>query len=218
MIRDFLPKAFRRPVDEEMQKLFVGRVHERLDKKDSFYDAMMYGYKSILSSPHFLLRRTERERQPQTRRLRTGGAALVLPLVRAAGRRVAGTGEEGGPEPSPPCLRQQVERMLKSLRASKLHGELCRAVARPAQDRRHDSRPATLRRLRRHTPLVDAARDERFLRREFSKNDLSLLEFVDSDWTMLNERLAKHYGVPGVSGNDFRKVKLPPVAATAAGY
>src|SRR6185295_18503329 len=42
------------------------------------------------------------------------------------------------------------------------------------------------------------------------KNDRSLLEFVDSDWTMLNERLAKLYGIPGVDGNDLRKVKLPP--------
>jgi hypothetical protein len=45
---------------------------------------------------------------------------------------------------------------------------------------------------------------------EVLKNDRSLLEFVDSDWTMLNERLAKHYGIPGVAGNDFRKVALPP--------
>jgi hypothetical protein len=45
---------------------------------------------------------------------------------------------------------------------------------------------------------------------EVLKNDRSLLEFVDSDWTMLNERLAKLYGIPGVFGNDFRKVALPP--------
>ena len=45
---------------------------------------------------------------------------------------------------------------------------------------------------------------------EVLRNDLSLLEFVDSDWTMLNERLAPHYGIPGVSGSDLRKVTLPP--------
>ena len=45
---------------------------------------------------------------------------------------------------------------------------------------------------------------------EVLKNDLSLTNFVDSDFTMLNSRLAKHYGIPGVEGLEFRKVALPP--------
>ncbi|AMV39406.1 DUF1592 domain-containing protein [Planctomyces sp. SH-PL62] len=36
----------------------------------------------------------------------------------------------------------------------------------------------------------------------------SLLDFIDCDYTFLNERLADHYGVPGVKGPEFRKVKL----------
>lgn len=55
MIRDFLPRAFRRPVSEELQRQFVDRVHAKLDEKYTFLDAMTYGYKAILSSPHFLL-------------------------------------------------------------------------------------------------------------------------------------------------------------------
>jgi hypothetical protein len=35
--------------------MYVDRVHQKLDEKYSFFDAMTYGYKSILSSPHFLL-------------------------------------------------------------------------------------------------------------------------------------------------------------------
>ena len=45
---------------------------------------------------------------------------------------------------------------------------------------------------------------------EVLKNDLSLTSFVSSDFTMLNARLAKHYGIPGVEGIEFRKVSLPP--------
>jgi hypothetical protein len=41
-------------------------------------------------------------------------------------------------------------------------------------------------------------------------NNLSLMNFVDSEFTFLNERLAKHYGIPGVEGQEFRKVALPP--------
>jgi hypothetical protein len=37
-----------------------------------------------------------------------------------------------------------------------------------------------------------------------------LEELIDSDYTFLNERLAKHYGVEGVTGDELRLVKLPP--------
>ena len=40
--------------------------------------------------------------------------------------------------------------------------------------------------------------------------NLSVKNFVDSDFAMLNGRLAKHYGIPGVSGFAFQKVRLPP--------
>ncbi len=35
------------------------------------------------------------------------------------------------------------------------------------------------------------------------------MNFVDSDFTFLNERLAKHYVIPGIKGQAFRKVTLP---------
>jgi hypothetical protein len=41
------------------------------------------------------------------------------------------------------------------------------------------------------------------------REDRPLTELIDSDWTFLNERLAKHYGVPDVEGNEMRLVKLP---------
>jgi hypothetical protein len=44
---------------------------------------------------------------------------------------------------------------------------------------------------------------------EVLKNDLCLTNFVASDFSMVNGRLADHYGIPGVAGLDFRKVSLP---------
>lgn len=41
------------------------------------------------------------------------------------------------------------------------------------------------------------------------REDRSLLELLDSDYTFLNERLAKHYGITNVSGDELRLVKLP---------
>jgi len=46
--------------------------------------------------------------------------------------------------------------------------------------------------------------------REVLEHNLGLREFLDSDWTMLNERLAGHYGIQGVKGESFRRVALKP--------
>ena len=46
--------------------------------------------------------------------------------------------------------------------------------------------------------------------REVLEKNLGLREFLDSDWTMLNERLAGHYGIQGVQGESFRRVALRP--------
>jgi hypothetical protein len=42
------------------------------------------------------------------------------------------------------------------------------------------------------------------------REDRSVLELIDSNYTFLNERLAGHYGVPDVSGREMRRVALPP--------
>jgi hypothetical protein len=40
------------------------------------------------------------------------------------------------------------------------------------------------------------------------REDRSVLEFLDADYTFVNERLARHYGLPDVKGGDFRRVSL----------
>jgi hypothetical protein len=40
------------------------------------------------------------------------------------------------------------------------------------------------------------------------REDRSVLEFIDADYTFLNDRLARHYGVPNVKGSYFRRVEL----------
>jgi hypothetical protein len=41
-----------------------------------------------------------------------------------------------------------------------------------------------------------------------AKEDRNILDFLDADFTFVNERLAKHYGIRGVSGPEFRRVRL----------
>ena len=41
------------------------------------------------------------------------------------------------------------------------------------------------------------------------REDRSVLDVLTSDYTFVNERLAEHYGIPGVHGNHFRRIRLP---------
>ncbi|MBA4189829.1 MAG: hypothetical protein C0467_17745 [Planctomycetaceae bacterium] len=216
LIRAFLPRAFRRPVSEELQKHYVTRVHEKLDKGYTFLDAMTYGYKAILSSPHFLLI------------IEPGGMAgavkndLTSPklddyalasrlsyflwstLPDAELLELAKKGELA----KPAVLRAQVERMLTSPKSKRFTEnfvgqwlELRKIDATIPDPHLYGDFDGTL--------LWAMPRETQHFFEEVLNNDLSLVEFVDSNWSMLNERLAKHYGIPGVVGNDFRKVQLP---------
>jgi hypothetical protein len=41
-------------------------------------------------------------------------------------------------------------------------------------------------------------------------DDRSVVDLLTADYTLANERVARHYGIPNVVGNDFRRVALPP--------
>lgn len=59
--------------------------------------------------------------------------------------------------------------------------------------------------------LRQAMREEtKLLFNDMVQNDRSILNLLSSNHTFLNERLAKHYGVPHIYGNRFRRVSLPP--------
>src|SRR5207247_1716761 len=42
------------------------------------------------------------------------------------------------------------------------------------------------------------------------REDRSVLDLLNADYSFVNERLAKHYGIPNVTGDAFRRVQLPP--------
>ena len=58
--------------------------------------------------------------------------------------------------------------------------------------------------------LADAMEEEtRLLFDSIVREDRSVLDLLTAEYTFVNERLAKHYGIPNVSGNDFRRVSVP---------
>ena len=60
----------------------------------------------------------------------------------------------------------------------------------------------------RHLELSIVAESKAFFR-EILQNDLSVMNFVRSDFVVINERLGRYYGIPGVRGDHFRRVAVP---------
>ena len=61
-----------------------------------------------------------------------------------------------------------------------------------------------------HRQLGDVMRTETELFfYDLVQNDGSVTELYTADYTFVNERLAKHYGIPGISGEEFRRVQYP---------
>lgn len=217
LIRDFLPRALRRPVSEDLQKHYVRLVHDRLDQKYSFADAMMHGYKAILSSTHFLFfqepgspQLTDNKEFRSTRLddFAVAGRLAYFLWSSLPDRELLSLAQEGKLK-KPETLHAQVERLLKDPRAHRFTENFT-------------GQWLDLRKINATTPdprlyaefdqelYWSMPRETEAFFDEVLRQDLSLLEFIDSDWSMLNERLARHYGIPGVVGSEVRKVKLPP--------
>jgi hypothetical protein len=53
-------------------------------------------------------------------------------------------------------------------------------------------------------------RETEMLFRTIVRDDRSLIDLIDADYTFVDERLARHYGIPNIQGSYFRRVQLPP--------
>lgn len=208
LIRSFLPRAFRRPVSEAEQQHFVKATLAKLDHGHSFFDAMQYGYQLILSSPSFLFLLDESDARLEDFALAsrlsyflwsTGPDAELLELDRK------------GELHQQVVLRTQVDRMLNSPLAQRFTKNFTgqwldlRKIDFTIPDPvlYSDFDPLLLWSMPRETELFFD---------ELVRHDLSLLNFVDSDWSMLNERLGTLYGIPGVEGSELKRTPLPPEA------
>jgi mono/diheme cytochrome c family protein len=213
LMRSFLPMAFRRPVSADLRAYFVKVVHSALDKKMSFEDAMLLGYKAALCSPHFLYL-TEPlggVRKDQAVRLDDFAVAArlsyflwsTLPDLELL--QLAFKGELSKPE----VLHAQVERMLND---PKVHRFIENFAGQWLDLRKIDATTPDPQTYGEFDAFLfwSMPRETQLFFEEVLRGDRGLTEFVTSDWTYLNERLATHYGIPGVVGGEMRLVKLPP--------
>jgi hypothetical protein len=203
--------AYRRPVtDAEVADLM--RFFEAGRKRGSFDTGIEESLAFVLASPKFLFRA-----EPDPPQIATG-ATYVVPDIELASRlsfflwstvpddeliNVAVSGKLH----EPATLERQVRRMLADLKSTALVDNFA-------------AQWLFLRNLQSFIPdsdefpnwddnLRQAMRTETSLFFEsIMREDRNVLDLLTADYTFVNDRLAKHYGIPGVYGSQFRRVKI----------
>lgn len=204
LLGQFLPKAFRRPVDPEVRKGYVNKVKERLVAGDCFETAMRWAYRAALCSPDFLFHYEPVGRLDDHALACRISYLLWNSLPDQPLRDLANSGKLRDPV----VLQGQVERMLTDAKSQRfcrgLLGQWLKLRQIAATDPDKKLYPEF------SSYLQDSMVGEtRGYFRELLDRNLGAEFLVRSNFVMINSVLAKHYGIPGVTSSKIHKVKLP---------
>jgi hypothetical protein len=205
LLRTLLPKAFRRPVTEDEVKPFVALVSKALEMGLPFEAALRTGYKAVLSSPKFLYLREPAGPLDDYALASRLSYFLWSTTPDEALLNLANKGELHKPE----VLHAQVERLLKDSK-SKAFTENFTGQWLGLRDISATTPDKSLYPEYEEFLQWSSVRETHLFFNELLKENLGVRNFIDSDFAMLNGRLAKHYNIPDVYGVDFRKVALKP--------
>lgn len=212
-LTQFASKAFRRPVEKKEISRLLSLVDMAQASGDSFEKGMQLATQAILLSPHFLFRwelDTRPSNKESIRKLNDWELASRLSYFLWSSmpdkelRLLAKKGELS----IPAVLDAQIRRMIADPKSDALienfAGQWLQIrnlnTVTPDPEKFPEFNDSLREAMKRETELFFAA---------LIREDRSVLEFIDSDFTYLNERLAKHYRIDGVKGDKFQRVSLP---------
>jgi hypothetical protein len=202
-------RAFRRPVtDQDLETLTA--FYQAGRNKGSFDDGIEMALRRILARPEFMFR-FERDSAKPGEAYRVGDVELAsrlsffiwssVPddeLIKLAAQ---------GKLKDPGVLEQQVRRMLADPRSKELVSNFAgqwlylrnlQSLV-PAMEEFPDFDDNLRQAMRRETELFFES---------IVREDRNVLDLLTADYTFVNERLAKHYGIPNIYGSQFRRVRL----------
>ena len=205
-------RAFRRPATEpEIERLL--KLFETGERRDqNFADGIKLALQAILVSPHFLFRvELDPESAPAATVRSLGDYEIASRLSYFLWSSMPDdelfAAAQAGKLHEPAELASQAKRMLKDAKSRALVDNFA-------------GQWLQLRNLKNFAPdknlfpefdesLRSAMREEteRFFAAVVSE-DRSALDFLDADFTFVNERLARHYEIADVRGDEFRRVQL----------
>jgi mono/diheme cytochrome c family protein len=206
-------RAYRRPVDAQDLEA-VMNFYEEGRKGGTFDDGIELALRRLLTSPQFLVRA---EREPAS--VATGATYRITDLELAS--RLSFFLWSSIPDDqlinlaaqnrlsNPIVLEQQVKRMLADSRSEALVTNFAdqllylRNLPATSPDGVHypDWDDELRKGFRRETELLFES---------VMREDRNVVDLLTANYTFVNERLAKHYGIPNVYGGQFRRVTLGP--------
>src|SRR5665213_260449 len=202
IVTAFAAKAFRRPLRPKEIEPFLNIYAMVRGKGDTYKEGLIAALDAVMVSPNFLYR-IEQE-QPADYALASRLSYFLwstMPdaeLMRLAASRALH---------QPAVLHAQVERMLADEKARALVDNFAGQwlqfrnidVMRPDGQRFPEFDESLRYSMRRETELFVE---------NIVRHNGSVLDFLNADYTFLNERLARFYGIPGVTGPEFRRVDM----------
>ena len=206
LLSNFMQSAYPEPVQSADVDRFLAVIRCALSAGHSFTESMLAGYTAVLSSPGFLYF-SEKPGRLEDRALAERLSYFLWNSPPDSELRVLA---EKGRLHRPKVLREQTERMLNDARSQRfidafldywLDLRFIEGVA-PDVELYPEYQLDDL--------LVESMIGEtRLFFGELVKRNLGITNLVDSDFAILNERLARHYGIDGVEGVALRPVPLP---------
>ena len=202
LLANFATDAFRRPVTIADIESYAAIAETQLKGGASFESAMLAGYKSILCSPDFLVLGLEPGDYALASRLSyfLWNAPPDEELLRLAAQ-----GELSNPE----NRKKQVLRMLADARSKRFIEhfldewiELKKIDFTRPDPALYPEYDAWL-----HDSMLTETRGDF---RRILDHDLGVRALIQGETVLVNQRLAELYGLRGVTGSEFREVKLPP--------
>jgi hypothetical protein len=218
LLASFLPRAFRRPVSEDVRRIYVDQVDRRLKVGECFESAMKWAYRAALCSPDFLYHLEEPVKAE-------GDKAAIDDY--ALGCRLSYLLWNSMPDDrivelaaanklhEPEVLKGEVERLLKDPKSARFVedflGQWLKLKLIASTDPDKKLYPEF------NVYLQDSmVAETRAYFRELLDKDRSASYLVKSDFAMINEKLATHYGIEGVRGSQIRRVALPATSPRGA--
>ena len=210
LLRRFVKRAAREPVDEQTLASYEKLILSRLEKQTPFQQAMLTGYKAFLCSSSFLYLRDPSD--STTRDVEQFAIASRLSHFLTNSR------------PDDALLKLAQQGKLRD--SVTLKSETERLIAAPEFERFAENFTdywLNLRHILREEPDVRLFPEYRFdnyliesmereTRRFFVamiRDNLPASVLIDTDFAYVNDRLAQHYGLPPLNGSWLRKVSLP---------
>jgi hypothetical protein len=206
LLRTFMQSAYRRPIVERDVQRFLGLFKREFELGSGFARSMLTAYTGVLVSPGFVFV----EEQPGKLDDWALATRLALFLWNSPPDSALRARAEKGELHKPEVLQAETERLLDDPKSRRFVDAFTDywLDLRKVDD---TSPSATIYNdYELDEPLKLATIDEtQLFFAELLRADLPARNIIAADFTYLNERLARHYGIRGVAGAKMRRVALP---------